>query len=124
VIVKKIYNLVFSFKNLKQQYLNKIKYFIHANQNVNLKQNHAFPVSGKPDGYTSLQFGTNVCFYVSNNPIWPYDTSSSTYNNAAFNCSKMNLNLAVINSDAERTALWNLFRNDSVFTLIKGVMWL
>ena len=83
---------------------------------LKLKQNKS-PISvyGKPDGYTSLQVGSNVCFYVSTSPIWPYDTQASTDNNAAYNCSKMNLDLAVIKSDAERVALWNMFRNHFLF---------
>jgi len=63
-----------------------------------------------PDNYVSLQVGTNVCFYVSTTKIWPYTVATPTVNNGVQKCSRMNLDLAVIKTNDEKKALWNMIR--------------
>ena len=71
-----------------------------------------FSVSATPDGFVSLQVGSNVCFYVSTSSLWPFESAWATDadNKAAQNCSNLDLPLAVIKNNAERIALWNLLR--------------
>ena len=56
----------------------------------------------------SLQVGANTCFYVSTTPQWPFTTGSSTLNSGNASCYNLNLALAMVKTDTERTALWNM----------------
>ena len=65
-------------------------------------------VFGTPDGYTSVQVGASLCYYVSTKTVWPFPNGTTNENIADNACKEMNLDLATLTSDAEKLAFWSL----------------
>ena len=65
-------------------------------------------VFGTPDGYTSVQVGASLCYYVSTKAVWPFPNGNANENVADNACKEMNLDLATLASDPEKLAFWSL----------------
>ncbi len=65
-------------------------------------------VEGAPNGYVSVQVGTNVCFYISSAKIWPLPTGINGANNGETLCNKIGLPLAQVKTTKEHLALKNM----------------
>jgi hypothetical protein len=75
---------------------------------MNILDFEFFSVFGAPDGFTSVQVGPSLCYYVSTKAVWPYPNGVANENAAKDTCAAMNLDLATLASDAEKLAFWSL----------------
>ena len=62
------------------------------------------------DGFTSVQVGTDVCFYISHTPRYPYQDATAFTNGfhaAKQSCEQIGLQLAVLETEDEFKAIVN-----------------
>ncbi len=71
-------------------------------------------VEGAPNGYVSVQVGSNVCFYISSTKIWPLPTGVNGVNNGEELCNKIGLPLAQVKTAKEHLALKNMTSNNKI----------
>jgi hypothetical protein len=67
-------------------------------------------VWSSPDGFVSLQVGSDVCFYVTTSPEWPFPNGIAKANAAEAKCGSIGQPLAKVANDNEKNALLNFMR--------------